>query len=228
MDIPSASSTTNLEDLTPVAQGMTDAQRVATREILAGYDPDRLTYYDVRDIHSAFHEAGIRPCEEHRDMVYSIGFDTHQLRPRFDDSFAPPASKVDGFGKPTLLNEMLEILKSGKLLEFLQSEEPELMKMFGLFEPDELVELLESRNVDQKMTDEQKAAARKILETFDAPENAVGSSDKQTFLREMLEMFEVLKMLGSGKWDKSMLDELRTALAVSGNGNAGNMIDRHA
>jgi hypothetical protein len=44
----------------------------------------------------------------------------------------------------------------------------------------------------------------------------------------MLEMFEVLKMLGSGKWDKSMLDELRTALAVSGNGNAGNMIDRHA
>ncbi len=228
MDISSAPSTTNLDDLSPVAQGMTDAQRIATREILEGYDPNRLIHNDVKDIHAAFHKAGIKPSEEHRDMVYSIGFDTHQLRPRLDDSFAPPARKVDGFDKPTLLNEMLEILKSGKLLEFLQSEEPELMKMFGLFEPDELVELLESRNVDQKMTDEQKAAARKILETFDAPGNAVGSSDKQTFLREMLEMFEVLKMLGSGKWDKSMLDELRTALAVSGNGNAGNMIDRHA
>ncbi|MBT3638372.1 MAG: hypothetical protein HN531_15685 [Opitutae bacterium] len=207
---------------------MTDAQKFATRETLNGYDPNDLNHNDINEIHAAFHRAKIKPSEEHRDLVHSMGFDTHQLRPGLDDTFAPAQRKVDGSDKKSVLVEMLEKLESGKLLDFLQFEEPELMELLERFEPDELVELLESRDIDHKMTDKRKALAQRILEDFDAPEDAVGSSGKQTLLREMLETFEVLKMLGSGKWDKSMLGELRTALAASGNGNAGNMIDRQA
>lgn len=228
MDILSSSSSTHLESVPPVGQGMTDAQKFATREILDKYDPNSLNDNDVNEIHAAFHKAKIKPSEEHRDLVHSMGFDTHQLRPRLDDTFAPAQTKVDGSDKQTVLNEMLEILESGKLLEFLQFEEPELMGMLERFEPDELVRLFESREIDQGMSDEQKTVAQGLLAIFDDTEGMPGSSDRQTLLKEMLETFEVLKMFGSGKWEKSMLGELRTALAASGNGNAGNMIDRQA
>ena len=228
MDISSPSSEINLEPLSSGSQGMTLAQKAATLEILSGYDPDSLTGKDINEILKAFDRAGIKPSLEHRDLVFSVGFDTHDLRPRENSSFAPSNRKVEEPDKKILLSEMLDELESGKLLDFLQSANPELMKMLEGFEPEELIGLLESKEVDPRMSDERKADARQILATFDPSGERAAGAGKQEFLREMLEMFEVLKMLNSGKWDQSMLEELRSALSVSGNGNAGNMIDRHA
>ena len=217
-----------MEPLSSGSQGMTLAQKAATLEILSGYDPDSLTGKDINKILKAFDRAGIKPSVEHRDLVFSVGFDTHDLRPRLNSSFAPSDRKVEQSDKKILLSEMLDELESGKLLDFLQSANPELMKMLERFEPEELIGLLESKEVDPRMNDERKVDARQILATFDPSGEMVDGSDQREFLGEMLEMFEVLKMLNSGKWDQSMLEELRSALSVSGNGNAGNMIDRDA
>ena len=228
MDISSASSEINLETLHSGPQEMTLAQKAATLEILSGYDPDSLTGKDINEILKAFDRAGIKPSLAHRDLVFSVGFDTHDLRPRENSSFAPVGRKVEEPDKKILLSEMLDELESGKLLDFLQSANPELMKMLERFEPEELIGLLESKEVDPRMNDERKADARQILATFDPSGEMVDGSDKREFLREMLEMFEVLKMLSSGKWDQNILEELRSSLSVSGNGNAGNMIDGQA
>jgi hypothetical protein len=130
MSITPTSGPANFGGLPPSPPKMTDSQKTATQEILAGYDPEHLTESDIKAIQAAFKAEGIRPSPEHAKVIDSTGFNVEELPPLIEGSFTPSESRAQRSSPPkpesssnsAMFLDILKIIDSGQLDESIIGE----------------------------------------------------------------------------------------------------------
>jgi hypothetical protein len=118
MSITPTSGPANFGGLPPSPPKMTDSQKTATQEILAGYDPEHLTESDIKAIQAAF------------KVIDSTGFNVEELPPLIEGSFTPSESRAQRSSPPkpesssnsAMFLDILKMLDSGQLDESIIGE----------------------------------------------------------------------------------------------------------
>ena len=77
---------------------MSTEQKSAVEEILAKYDASSLSQNDAQEISDAFKDLEIRPSQDLRETIESIGFDADEIK-----ELSKGSSSNDGMSSTTFL-----------------------------------------------------------------------------------------------------------------------------